>query len=233
MHGSCSTSISSDSKYLAHGTKDGKIKIIDLLTGLCDSWLEGHTSSIVNLSFSIDRKLLASCSKDNTLHIWNVDKNDPTYQTHKSFIFPSSPYSCSFFPNNGFVACSVEKFCHIIDITSGKYIHTVEESSDMHVLFSNNGKYLINYQKRIPQYCDPLKIVIYDANSYSKLYEGFSRPDKHGSQDTCTLKYADLFWVFKPEIIGLYQRFINDRIIVCNNSSYISLWDIGSIIANN
>jgi WD40 repeat protein len=67
-----SVAFSPDSRLLATGGDDTKIRIWDLSTGDQLRVLTGHTSAVHGLSFSHDGRALASASFDGTVRVWSL-----------------------------------------------------------------------------------------------------------------------------------------------------------------
>ena len=61
---------SSDSKFIASGSKDKTIKIWQVDTGKEIMTLEGHSDDITSVAINADNTILASGSKDKTLKLW-------------------------------------------------------------------------------------------------------------------------------------------------------------------
>ena len=66
-----SIAISADSNYLAVGSEDGRMVLLDLGNGAQRS-LEGHTANVASIAFSPDERFLVSVSLDGTLAIWET-----------------------------------------------------------------------------------------------------------------------------------------------------------------
>ncbi len=66
--------LSPDERLLASGSRDRKIKIWDMKTGLELVVLAGHGARIRNLVFSPDGRLLASAGDDGTIRIWGFSE---------------------------------------------------------------------------------------------------------------------------------------------------------------
>ena len=79
-----SVSFSPDSRTLASGGNDHKVKLWDVATGENIATLEGHTRSVTSVSFSPDGTMLASGSEDNTIKLWDIAtrKNTATLEGH-------------------------------------------------------------------------------------------------------------------------------------------------------
>ena len=61
---------SSDSKFIASGSKDKTIKIWQVDTGKEIMTFEGHSDDITSVAINADNTILASGSKDKTLKLW-------------------------------------------------------------------------------------------------------------------------------------------------------------------
>ncbi|XP_056644875.1 U3 small nucleolar RNA-interacting protein 2 [Diorhabda sublineata] len=69
-----SLAISSDSKYLAVGTKCSDVYIWDANTFKFIKKFQGHKKAITGLCFKRDSHTLYSCSKDRTAKVWSLDE---------------------------------------------------------------------------------------------------------------------------------------------------------------
>ena len=67
-----SLAFSPDSKTLAAGGFDNKIRVWDVATGKQTATMEGHTVGVFCLAFSPDGKTLASGGGDESVKLWNV-----------------------------------------------------------------------------------------------------------------------------------------------------------------
>ena len=96
-----SVSFSPDSRTLASGGNDHKVKLWDVATGENIATLEGHTSNVTSVSFSPDGKMLASGAEDNTIKLWDVATrtNTATLEGHTSNVT-----SVSFSPDGKMLA---------------------------------------------------------------------------------------------------------------------------------
>ncbi|KAJ5738106.1 WD40-repeat-containing domain protein [Penicillium malachiteum] len=67
--------ISSDGKSLATGSEDNHntVEVWDVTTAVVRQRFEGHTNWIFQVAFSPDIQQLASCSRDGTIKLWQLD----------------------------------------------------------------------------------------------------------------------------------------------------------------
>lgn len=76
--------ISPDLKHLASGDRNGNIRIYNLATCKLIQCIEAHEMEVLCLEYSndkIDRKLLASASRDRLIHVFDVAQNYLLLQT--------------------------------------------------------------------------------------------------------------------------------------------------------
>ena len=71
---------SSDGKWLAAGSDDGRIKIWNATNGKLTKTLAGHKGAIRSLKFSGDNTRLVSAAADKTLRVWGVPNGKPLAQ---------------------------------------------------------------------------------------------------------------------------------------------------------
>jgi len=69
-----SIALSTDSKFLAVGEKNGNVNIWDPTTLTHIKTLTGHKNAIFGVSFKKDSHTLYSCSKDKTVKVWSLDE---------------------------------------------------------------------------------------------------------------------------------------------------------------
>jgi WD40 repeat protein len=71
-YGVTSVAFSPDSKLLASGSDDKRIKLWEVATGQEVRTLRGHTWGVTSVAFSPDGQLLASGSADRTIKLWDI-----------------------------------------------------------------------------------------------------------------------------------------------------------------
>src|SRR5262249_45028822 len=69
--------ISPDGKQLAIGGTDAQIHLFNTSDGKLARSIPGHTSSVTSLAFHPSGAVLASCSKDRTVRLWNPTNGQP------------------------------------------------------------------------------------------------------------------------------------------------------------
>ena len=69
---------SPDEKTLASGSKDNKVRLWNVETGVNTKTLVGHSDYVNSVCFSPDGKTLASGSDDKTVRLWNVETGENT-----------------------------------------------------------------------------------------------------------------------------------------------------------
>lgn len=61
-----------ESRFLATGCMDGKVRIWDSLSGECIRTFSGHTAGVQGLSVSANRDFLVSASYDGTARVFEI-----------------------------------------------------------------------------------------------------------------------------------------------------------------
>ncbi|MFX1294224.1 MAG: WD40 repeat domain-containing protein [Promethearchaeota archaeon] len=65
--------VSPDSKYVATGSEDKTIKILEISTGELIQTLEGHKAGVYGVEFTPNQKTIMSGSWDRTAKSWDVE----------------------------------------------------------------------------------------------------------------------------------------------------------------
>lgn len=138
-------SLSHDGKTLVAATGDGKIRFIDMATGIVQRTLTGHTNMVYRAIFSPDEKLLASSSRDLTARIWDVSTGRELQQFNG---FRCSVKAVEFSPDGRTLAASGnDGMLKLWDITTGaelkSLVHINSADIDMATyafMFSHDGK---------------------------------------------------------------------------------------------
>ncbi len=140
---------SPDGKILATDKYKGLI-LWDVITGE-NKKLNGHTDGIGGFAFSPNGQILASCSRDQTIRLWDVatGTHKKTLSGHTDFVT-----SVSFSPDGKTLASgSLDNTIRLWDIETGAHVKTLKEKQGnkigkgnfSQVSFSPNGKKLISW----------------------------------------------------------------------------------------
>ncbi len=137
-----SVSFSPDSRTLASGGNDHKVKLWDVATGENIATLEGHTGHVRSVSFSPDGTMLISGSRDTTVKLWDVATrtNIATLEGHKYGVT-----SVSFSPDGTMLASGAEdNTVKLWDVVTKTNIATLEGHTGYvnSVAFSPDGTML-------------------------------------------------------------------------------------------
>ena len=134
---------------LASGSLDCTIKIWDWELGESDRTIKAHTKGVLDVDFGGPKGgvLLASCSNDLTIKLWDPNdeyKHTRTFYGHDHsvsavrFVSPAMP--------NLLVSASRDKSLRIWDISTGQCVRTIEQHSDRvrTVSTSLDGEHLLS-----------------------------------------------------------------------------------------
>ena len=135
-----SVSFSRDGKYLASGSHDHTIKLLDIKSGNCLQTFRGHSSLVYAVEISPDGKTLVSCSQDKSIKLWDISsgKCQITYTGHEYSVF-----SVGFTPDGQKLASSsADKTIRLWDINSRKCIKVCHGHNEMisSITISPDGK---------------------------------------------------------------------------------------------
>ena len=131
---------SPDEKTLASGSKDNKVRLWNVETGVNTKTLVGHSDYVLSVCFSPDGKTLVSGSRDQTVRLWNVETGENT-KTLKG----NSGYSVCFSPDGKTVA-SADCTVHLWDVATGEKTKKLEGHRDFvnSMSFSPDGNTLVS-----------------------------------------------------------------------------------------
>lgn len=144
-----SVCFSPDEKTLASGSKDNKVRLWNVETGVNTKTLVGHSDYVLSVCFSPDGKTLVSGSRDQTVRLWNVEtgENTKTLNGH-----PNSVYSVRFSPDGKTVA-SAGLTVRLWDVATGEntkkleghrdYVNSMSFSPDGNTLASGSGDHTV------------------------------------------------------------------------------------------
>lgn len=151
---------------LASGSEDSTIKIWDWELGELERTLKGHTKAVLDVDFGGPRggTLLASCSSDLTIRLWDPSdeyKNIRTLPGHdhsiSSIRFVPSGAAGAPLSGNMLVSASRDKTLRVWDVTTGYCLKTFKGHTDWvrAVTPSIDGRWLVSAgNDRIPRLWD-------------------------------------------------------------------------------
>jgi len=136
---------SPDGKFVYSGSNDGKIYIVNSISGRVEDFLEGHEDEVSTISITNDGSKLASGSRDHTIRIWDLFTKEQS-----QVITPGRGFvlSVSFSPDGSKLASSTawpEMTVHLWDVESGLEIQKIQgcEDYDWEVQFNPDGKTIV------------------------------------------------------------------------------------------
>lgn len=133
---------SPDSQLLAiFSGHDDKFQLWSISNGRLLYTFEKHTDSVTSVDFSPDGQLLASGSRDHTIHIWQVSNG-----THIRSLngHTDDVISVRFSPDGKTLATgSWDNTIRIWNVSDGVLLHTLEGQTGIELVFSSDGQLLI------------------------------------------------------------------------------------------
>ena len=154
-----SVAYSPDGMTLASASKDGSVRLWDVVTGQEKAILEGHVNGVASVSYSPDGMTLASGSKDGSVRLWDVaTKQEKTLLTgHTDWV-----YSVSFSPDGMTLASgSFDNTIRLWDVATKQEKATLQGHRDWvwSVSYSPDGQTLASAS-------DDGTILLWDIASY-------------------------------------------------------------------
>jgi len=130
---------------IAVGLADGTVETWDVLTGT--KWLscQGHTDSVISVSFSPDGSMIVSGSGDNTLRLWDAKTGEAIGQPLSGHT--GAVNSVAFNPDGNTVASgSFDKTVRLWDVNTGKAIGQLFSHAQpvTSVAFSPDGNTIVS-----------------------------------------------------------------------------------------
>jgi WD40 repeat protein len=124
-----------------------------------------HTKRVHTISRAITKSLLASCSEDNTVKLWNYYENDScTKSGVLTYSFPDEPLGVSIHPCGHFLAVSFSYGFKIFAVVGEDFVMLKESQlpNCRLIKYSNSGHYLIVNEKE--------HIFVYDTVYYETIH---------------------------------------------------------------
>lgn len=122
----------------AAGHVDGRIDILDAITGIRSAVLSGHTQIVWDVAFSSDCTFLVSGSDDNTIRVWDIQ----TGGTIKMFYGHGTSVSVSV-DDAVLASNSGDKLIYLWDIES-EQCHTIEQDAKLVTFSPTNPQLLLS-----------------------------------------------------------------------------------------
>ena len=145
-------------------SSDNSMKIWDVIKGvMIGEILNAHNDIILDATYSRDGKMIASCSKDCTIRLWDEDTlaQITCIKTHEF----GCPNRIEFTNDNNFLVgiCSVG-YLNVWSVDDGNLIHKIKTNRANDFAIDSEGKHIalatLNFS-----------ILIYDLNDYSVVKE--------------------------------------------------------------
>lgn len=126
--------ISADGKHILLGMENGEIQLVDLNNGTVLNTYEGHTDSIIALSFASEEQFF-SCSDDNKVKQWNI-LDGAILNVFSLSEFEDEVFAASFSPDGRYLVTDGEGNQGFIwDLQSGEFIrHLIGHAGPIHAI---------------------------------------------------------------------------------------------------
>ena len=133
---------SPDSKYIASGSYDNKVRLWDLEGNPIGQPFQGHEDAVNSVVFSPDGKYIASAGLDQTVRLWDLEGNPigKPFQGHEDVV-----YSVSFSPDGKYIASGgFDNNVRLWDLEGNPIGKPFQGHEDvvLSVVFSPDGKYI-------------------------------------------------------------------------------------------
>jgi WD40 repeat protein len=162
--------VSSDSNYVATGSKDKSIKLWERTTGREVRTLLGHEATVTSVEFTADGKFLLSGGNDKAIRLWDVatGKEIFTIVTNDIVTDVAIDPKMKFFIVAGYGSSGYGDSATVYDFNSKKVIRKIHTAADeglgsgVDVAISPNGKWVgFGEDNRI--------VNLYDASDWKKV----------------------------------------------------------------
>ena len=138
-----SVKISPDESFVASGSADGTIRILDIHTGTVRRVLVGHSGWVNCIAITRDSKFVLSGSTDTTIRVWNVEEScdHAILRAHERWV-----NSLAITPDGEkLISVSADRTLRLWDLPSGAEISIAygHDSCIWSVCVTSDGKYAI------------------------------------------------------------------------------------------
>jgi len=118
----CCANITAKPNWLVGACWDNKIKLLDLNSGDALKTFKGHTEPITSVAVSTDGKWVASCARDKSLKVWDVEKN------LEAFTIDGLYTGCSISTDGRHITAvaTKDKTLRVWNLFTGKQLYMVE-----------------------------------------------------------------------------------------------------------
>ena len=165
-----SVAVSSDSNYVATGSKDKSIKLWDRSTGREIRSFLGHEATVTGIEFTADGKYLVSGGNDRAIRIWDVYSGNEVYHLATDGIVTDIAVDpkMKFFVVAGYNDSGYGDSATVYDLRSRKIVKKIPASADkglgsgVDIAISPNGSWVgFGEDNRI--------VNLYDASDWKKV----------------------------------------------------------------
>jgi WD40 repeat protein len=119
-----SVAVAADGALGASASKDGTVKLWDLVTGQENATLKAHTGPVLAVAFSADGKTIASAGADKTVRLWHAaagkDKPAVVEKEQKTLTGHTDVVQALAFGKDGLVSAGADKQVITWDLAAGK-----------------------------------------------------------------------------------------------------------------
>jgi WD40 repeat protein len=141
-----SVAISPDGSYLATGSSDGTVRILDLPTRTERTIMSGHAGAVRAVAFSPDSRFVASASADRSVRLWDVRNGAFVRLLGSNRNYTAAATSLAFSKDGLLLAVGSEDAqIHLWEVSSGVLINRIR---DLHaarqIALSPDGRLLVS-----------------------------------------------------------------------------------------
>ncbi len=158
-----SIAVSPDGKYIALGSSDNFIRILDAVTLVVLYELTGHENSVFSIVFSPDGKFLLSAGRDANLKIWEVESKFNLKESIVAHMYAINHIAYS--PDgNYFATCSMDKSIKIWDAIEFRLLKVIDKARYAGHGTSVNKLYWSTFHNQLISCSDDRSISVWNIN---------------------------------------------------------------------